>query len=612
MKPRTTDRARVLVGGFLFLVAGAAATRADVIISQVYEGQDNDRYVEVSNTGNAPINLSSYKLAIWRKSKSSVDASIDGITPSYAPLAGTLEPGGTVLLKNANANDPSYAANSGVTNASVDFDGNDAIAIVDVGNAIVDLFGVGINNSGQNYSRKATAPSASAVFNPANWDAGSYSVANNASPGTGDYLGFYAFTIVVQPTLALSPVAVAGLVSSLGTASAPQAYSLSGANLVTTSVSVAVSSSVLEVSTNSVTGFTNAITLAVTGGAVSRTLHVRISAAAPVGAVSATVNHTAGAASSILPVGGEVSALTASKAGPRLVLDYAIPANTFIGQPVGETVSVIDDTSGSIAVLQGLIDAARTANPDQFIRVRLKSNTVYAVAGAPLVLGSKMSLSGGGTTFAASAATTATSLVRISPGSSLVSLDRLTLEGAGKNLHGIEAHGVSRVNVDRVTVRETALDGISLQGLGVGAFDNEMTITRCIASGIASAAGIRVRDATQAVVMDNDCHNNATGILLETTDHASVVNNSLRYNSIAGVRLRESKNNKVASNLCDGNPVGIRTEGVATVSTYNFIFRNSIQFASTGIVAGQSRDSLYGNEFPYGVTTPLGFCRGGQ
>ena len=610
MKPRTTTRARVLAVGFLFLVAGAAATRADVIVSQVYEGQDNDRYVEVSNTGNAPVDLSAYKLAIWRRSKSSGDASIDGITPSYAPLTGTLEPGGTVLLKNANANDPFYAANSGVTNASVDFDGNDAIAIVDVGNGIVDLFGVGVNNRGQNYSRKATAPSASAVFNPANWNAGSYSVANNASPGTGDYLGFYAFTIVVQPTLALSPVAVAGLASSLGTASAPQAYSLSGSNLVTTSVSVAVSSSVLEVSTNSVTGFTNAITLAVTGGAVSRTLHVRISAAAPVGTVSATVNHTAGAASALLPVGGEVLALSASKAGPRLVLDYATPANAFIEQPVGETVSVIDDTSGSIAVLQGLIDAARTANPDQFIRVRLKSNTVYAVAGAPLIIGSKMSLSGGGTTFAASAATTATSLVRISPGSSLVSLDRLTLEGAGKNLHGIEAHGVSRVNLDRVTVRETVLDGISLQGLGVGAFDNEMTVTRCIASGIASAAGIRVRDATQTVVMDNDCHNNATGILLETTDHASVVNNSLRYNSIAGVRLRESKNNKVASNLCDGNPVGIRTEGVATVSTYNFIFRNSIQSASTGIVAGQSRDSLYGNEFLSGVSTLLGFAAG--
>ena len=609
MKPRTAFGARVLAVGLLFLVAGATVTRADVVISQVYEGQESDRYVEVSNTGNAPVNLSAYKLAIWRKSKSSGDASIDGITPSYAALSGTLAAGVTILLKNADANAPSYAADSGVANASVDFDGNDAIAIVDADNAIIDLFGVGINNRGQNFSRKPTAPSASTVFNAGNWTSSSYSVANSASPGTGNYLGFYSFTVVVKPVLTLAPVAVAGLSSTLGTASASQSYSVAGSNLASP-VSVAVSDAAIEISTNRAAGFTNAVTLGVVGGSVSQTLHVRISAAAPLGVLSASVTHVSGTASAVLPVGGEVATVSASKAGPRVALDYSVPANDFIGQPTGEVLTELNDTSGSVSVVQGLIDAARAANPDAFIRVRLKPNAVYTITGVPLVLGSKVCLSGAGTTLAANAATVAGSLVRITPGSSLVSVDRLTLDGAGKNLHGIEAHGVSRVNIDRVTVQDTGADGISLQGLGVGAFDNEMTVTRCIASGIASAAGIRVRDATQTVVMDNDCHNNATGILLETTDHASVVNNSLRYNSIAGVRLRESKNNKVASNLCDGNPVGIRTEGVATVSTYNFIFRNSIQSASTGIVAGQSRDSLYGNEFPSGVTTPLGFAAG--
>ena len=134
MKPRTVLGSRFLAASLLFLVAGATATRADVVISQVYEGQGDDRYVEVSNTGNTQINLSAYKLAIWRRSKSSGDASIEGITPSYAPLTGTLAAGGTLLLKNANANDPPYAANSGMANDSVDFDGNDAIAIVDAGN----------------------------------------------------------------------------------------------------------------------------------------------------------------------------------------------------------------------------------------------------------------------------------------------------------------------------------------------------------------------------------------------------------------------------------------------------------------------------------------------
>ena len=593
----------------LAVFSSVPAARADVVISQVYEGQESDRYVEVSNTGNAAVNLSTYKLAIWRKSNSSGDASIDGLTPSYAALSGTLAAGGTALLKNANAKDPSYASAAGVANGSVDFDGNDAIAIVDAGNAIVDLFGVGINNRGQNFSRKPAVPSASAVFNASSWTSSSYSVANGAAPGTGDYLGFYSFTSVARPVLTLSPVAVSGVNTVFATASASQAYAIAGSNL-TTPVSITVSSAAIEVSTNSASGFTNAITLGAAGGLVSQNLHVRISVDAPLGIVSASVNHVAGTASAALPVSGEVSQVSASKAGPRFALDYSVPSNNFIGQPAGEVVTVIDDTSGSVATLQRFIDAARAANPDRFIRVRLKANAVYAVTSSPLVLGSKMCVSGAGTTFAANSATTAGSLVRITPGSIFVSVDRLTLDGSGKNLCGIEAHGVSRINVDRVTVVDTGADGISLQGAGAAVFDNEMTVTRCTAYGATAAAGIRVRDATQCVVMDNDCHNNATGILVETSDHSAVVNNRLRYNSVAGVRLRDGKNNRVASNLSEGNQTGIATEGDASVSTYNFIFRTSIRSAATGIFAGQSRDTFYGNEFASGVTTPMGFAAG--
>ncbi|MEY3479362.1 MAG: hypothetical protein RIQ71_137 [Verrucomicrobiota bacterium] len=613
--PRILQRARMpraryaVLAVLAALSCGGSSARADVIISQVYEGQESDRYVEVSNTGNAAVNLTSYKLAIWRKSKSSGDASIDGITPSYAALSGTVAAGGTIVLKNAAAKDPSYASASGVANASVDFDGNDAIAIVDSGNVIVDLFGVGINNRGQNFARKSSAPSASAVFNASSWTSSSYSVANGAAPGTGDYLGFYSFASVAQPVLTLSPTAVSGVNTVFATASASQAYTVSGSNF-TTAVSITVSSAAIELSTNSVSGFTNTITLSPAGGVVSQTLHVRITAAAPLGIVSAAVNHVSGTASATLPVSGEVSQVSASKSGPRLAMDYSVPTNNFIGQPAGEVVTVIEDTSGSVVALQSLIDAARAANPDRFIRVQLKANAVYAVSSSPLVLGSKLCLSGAGTTFAANSATTAGSLLRITPGSSFVSLDRLTLDGAGKSLRGIEAHGVSRINVDRVTVVDTGLDGISLQGAGVAVFDNEMTVTRCTVYGAAAAAGIRIRDATQCVLMDNDCHNNATGILLETSEHSAVVNNRLRYNSVAGVRLRDCKSNKVASNHSEGNPTGIATEGDASVSAYNFIFRNSIGSATTGISAGQSRDTFYGNEFLSTVTTPMGFAAG--
>ena len=88
----------------LFLLLSAAVTmRADIVISQVYEGARNDKYVEISNTGETAVDLSTYKLAIWKRSRSGGDASTEGVTPSYAPLSGTLAAGATRLFKNSGA-----------------------------------------------------------------------------------------------------------------------------------------------------------------------------------------------------------------------------------------------------------------------------------------------------------------------------------------------------------------------------------------------------------------------------------------------------------------------------------------------------------------------------
>jgi autotransporter-associated beta strand protein/parallel beta-helix repeat protein len=193
----------------------------------------------------------------------------------------------------------------------------------------------------------------------------------------------------------------------------------------------------------------------------------------------------------------------------------------------------------------------------------------------------------------------------------LVSIDRLTLEGAGKNLYGIEGAGVSRVNVDRVTVRDTGLSGIFLQGLGSTVFNNEMTVTRCTVRGVVNAAGIHFQQATQGVVMENESFNNGTGILLENADHCLVVNNRLEYNATEGVCLQDSKSAKVASNLLLGNPIGVGTKGASTTTaSAHFIFRNDIQSATIGISLGQSKDTLYGNSIAAGVSMPLSFASG--
>ena len=585
-----------------------ATVWSDIIISQVYEGNSSDRYVEVANTGTSAVDLGAYQLGIWKKRKTSGDGSTDGISPTLAPLSGTLDAGACRVFKNSSANNPGYADAAGTSNGAVDFDGNDAIALVNTSGVVIDLFGVGINNRDQNYSRRPSAKTASIYFNPADWTASVYTVADEATSTSGDYLGAYFFEAAV-PALVVSPASISDLSSAFGTASASQSYTLTGSNL-TQAVSVSASSTEFQISTNASTGFSSGLTLIPTAGQLLQTIFVRISSSAKGGVVAGSITHLSGSTSVGLPVSGRVLS-SESKAGLRAGMQFSVPNSGFVGQPINEVVTVIEDTSGSIATLQGLIDSARVAQPEQFILVRLRANTTYPVAGSPLILSSKMTLSGAGTTLAAGLTTTAGSLVRISPGSTLVSIDRLTLEGAGKNLYGIEGAGVSRVNVDRVTVRDTGLSGIFLQGLGSSVFNNEMTVTRCMVQVASNANGIHLRQATQGVVMENEFFNNRIGILLESADHCLVVNNQVEYNATDGICLQDSKNARIASNLLVGNPIAVATRGAsASTSSSHFIFRNEISSATTGISLGQSKDTIYGNSIAAGVATPLTFGSG--
>lgn len=302
----------------------------------------------------------------------------------------------------------------------------------------------------------------------------------------------------------------------------------------------------------------------------------------------------------------------AGAAGLRSSLDYAVANSPFIQSPTAESVVTIEDTSGSIATLQASIDAARAANPNEILVIRLKPNATYEVADTPLTLGSRTCLSGSGTTLSATANTTASCLISITTGSTFVSVDRMTLEGVSKPLCGIQATGVSRVHIDRVTVRKTGLDGICLEGLGSTTFNSQMTVTRCLVTDATTAAGIHLKNTTQGIVMNNSCFNCTNGILIESSEHGAVINNTAKYNSSAGLRLLETKNSRVASNLCLGNSKGIATETSSSgfVSAYNFILKNQISSCTTGISLGQSRDTLYGNEFTSSVTIPMAFSSG--
>jgi len=285
---------------------------------------------------------------------------------------------------------------------------------------------------------------------------------------------------------------------------------------------------------------------------------------------------------------------------------YTVPNGTFYQQPTGETVTTINDTSGSISTLQAAINSARAANATRFLIINLKSNTEYLVTTSPLILGSKMCLSGASnTSIAASSSTTATSLIKITGGSSYTSVNFLTLNGNQADLYGIEAPGVSRVSVDQLVVRQTGRAGLFLQGLGSGNFDNQITVTRCEVSEATMSAGIHLSATTQAVCLDNLCYNNSYGILLESSAHASLVNNQAKFNTLSGIGVTNITWSKITHNLCQGNGTGFSIAGATNLNQWNFIVSNEIRTSSQGISLGGYANVLHDNLFASDVTSPL-------
>ena len=114
-------------------------------------------------------------------------------------------------------------------------------------------------------------------------------------------------TAAGAPSVTVSPTSATGLTNYVGQVSASTNYTVTGTNLVSNLV-VTASTNAIEVSTNSATGFTNSFSLTPSGdGTLTNTVYVRISASAPVGAVSGTVSNVSGSASNNFTISGTVT-----------------------------------------------------------------------------------------------------------------------------------------------------------------------------------------------------------------------------------------------------------------------------------------------------------------
>ncbi len=269
---------------------------------------------------------------------------------------------------------------------------------------------------------------------------------------------------------------------------------------------------------------------------------------------------------------------------------YTVPNTTFIEQPAGESVVTINDTSGSISSVQAAIDNARSANPSSVIVIHLLRGAVYSVSSAGLVLGSHECLVAEGAMIQAANASVTMPLITIASGSTNVSVAGGTLDGKGANIQGIFAPAASRVNIDKVVVKNFGSDGISLNGNGNSTFDNEMTVTRSDVSG-SSAAGIHIQNSTQTMVLDNNCHNNATGIQVSAA-WANIANNTC-HNNTTGIDIAGGNDNVVANNTCDNNGTGIHAGGTKGMIVSNSLGGNSTAGISSTGTSNNFIDNLF-------------------
>jgi len=285
---------------------------------------------------------------------------------------------------------------------------------------------------------------------------------------------------------------------------------------------------------------------------------------------------------------------------------YTVPNSSFIENPSSDSVVTINDTSGSIATLQALINNARSANPSSIIVIHLLNGATYSVSSAGLVLGSQECLVGISAIIQATNSSVTVPLITISAGSTNVSVAGGTLNGNGANTYGIYAPSSSaRVNIDKVTVQNCGQDCIQLNGKGSSTFDNEMTVARCDVSGSPSHSGISIWNATQATCVDNNCHSNSVGIWMGSCGYCNIANNTCESNT-TGIDFNSGNDNYIANNTCNNDGTGILLDGSSTMLVSDSLGGNTV----AGINSSGSGNIYVDNLFTAGNAT--NFINGGS
>ena len=117
--------------------AESATPSGDLIITQYYEGSSDNKYIEVTNIGDTPIDLTGYTIVRWGNERAEEYKTADSLPADNADSLdlsslGTIQPDQTMVFANSGADSPlagSSADLSGGYPGPFVFTGNDSIVI---------------------------------------------------------------------------------------------------------------------------------------------------------------------------------------------------------------------------------------------------------------------------------------------------------------------------------------------------------------------------------------------------------------------------------------------------------------------------------------------------
>lgn len=178
-----------------------------LIISQYYEGLSNDKYIEITNLGSEPVDLSTYHLGRFSNTDNPANTAVynDG-----NQLSGTIAGGQTLLYRNLNAVNPAYAKTNSIASTNATFvNGDDPIALMNGGNTwqhrvdcIYASIAGGVWGLDRSFYRKATVTEGnknmSVLDGSGEWIEASLASVANATTANSEYLGIHIFNPITD------------------------------------------------------------------------------------------------------------------------------------------------------------------------------------------------------------------------------------------------------------------------------------------------------------------------------------------------------------------------------------------------------------------------------